>query len=100
MEHLGAARFRLIDAPDRAALRRRAGITLGRADHGKRGLAGEARRRRVGQAALRVASSSSSRSLSSRIISTWHSGSPKRALYSISLGPSAVSIRPAKRMPE
>ena len=41
------------------------------------------------------ACSSSARSLSSRIISTWHSGSPKRALYSISFGPSRVSIRPA-----
>jgi phosphoribosylamine-glycine ligase len=30
-----------------------------------------------------------------RIISTSHSGSPKRVLYSISIGPSAVSISPA-----
>jgi hypothetical protein len=46
-------------------------------------------------APLAVAAISSSRSLSSRIISTWHSGSPNRALYSISFGPAAVSISPA-----
>jgi len=41
-----------------------------------------------------VASSSSRRSLSRRIISAWHSGSPKRTLYSISFGPEAVIINP------
>ncbi len=35
----------------------------------------------------------------SRIISTWHSGSPKRALNSTTLGPSAVAISPAYRTP-
>jgi hypothetical protein len=38
-------------------------------------------------------------SLLRRIISTWHSGSPKRVLYSISCGPVAVSISPAKSTP-
>jgi hypothetical protein len=42
-----------------------------------------------------AASSRASRSDSSRTMSAWHSGSPKRTLYSISFGPSAVSIRPA-----
>ena len=35
-----------------------------------------------------------SRSLSSRGSTTWVSGSPKRQLYSMTLGPSGVSIRP------
>ena len=30
-----------------------------------------------------------------RSISTWHSGSPKRALYSTSFGPCSVTITPA-----
>ena len=34
-----------------------------------------------------------------RSISTWHSGSPKRTLYSISFGPSFVIISPAKSTP-
>ena len=38
-------------------------------------------------------------SLARRSISTWVSGSPKRALYSTSLGPCFVSIRPAKSTP-
>ena len=35
------------------------------------------------------------RSPSSRISRGWHSGSPKRTLYSSTLGPSAVIIKPA-----
>ena len=46
-----------------------------------------------------AALSSTSRSSFSRSISTWHSGSPKRTLYSISFGPSAVIIRPANSTP-
>ena len=46
-----------------------------------------------------AAASASSRSPSSRGISTCVSGSPKRALNSSTLGPSAVSIRPANRQP-
>jgi hypothetical protein len=34
-----------------------------------------------------------------RSISTWHSGSPKRTLYSNSFGPSGVSITPAYSTP-
>ena len=34
-----------------------------------------------------------------RRITTWHSGSPKRTLYSISFGPSSVIISPANRTP-
>ncbi len=45
------------------------------------------------------ASSAGTRSDISRSISTWHSGSPKRTLYSISFGPAAVIIRPAKSTP-
>jgi hypothetical protein len=43
----------------------------------------------------RLAKSAGTRSDIRRSISTWVSGSPKRALYSISFGPSAVTIRPA-----
>ena len=46
-----------------------------------------------------AAASASSRSPSSRGISTCVSGSPKRALNSSTRGPSSVSIRPAKRQP-
>ena len=40
-----------------------------------------------------------SRSLSSRGSTTWASGSPKRQLYSITLGPSGVIISPKYRHP-
>ena len=40
-----------------------------------------------------------SRSPSSRGSTTWVSGSPKRQLYSMTLGPSGVSIRPKYRQP-
>jgi hypothetical protein len=43
----------------------------------------------------RAAISAGTRSDISRSIITWHSGSPKRTLYSISFGPCAVIIRPA-----
>ena len=46
-----------------------------------------------------AASRASSRSDSSRSISAWHSGSPKRTLNSISFGPSAPIMRPAKSTP-
>jgi hypothetical protein len=42
-----------------------------------------------------VASIRSIRSLLSRIISAWHSGSPNRQLYSSTFGPPGVSISPA-----
>ena len=48
---------------------------------------------------LDTASMISSRLLSSRGSATCVSGSPKRQLYSITLGPSAVSIRPKYRHP-
>ena len=35
-----------------------------------------------------------------RSMSTWHSGSPKRTLYSMSFGPSSVIISPANKTPE
>ena len=40
-----------------------------------------------------------SRSVFSRGSTTWVSGSPKRQLYSMTLGPSGVSIRPKYRQP-
>ena len=40
-----------------------------------------------------------SRSLFSRGRTTWVSGSPKRQLYSMTMGPSSVSIRPKYRQP-
>ena len=46
-----------------------------------------------------VASSRSSASDLSRSISTWHSGSPNRTLYSISLGPFDVTMMPANSTP-
>src|SRR6185369_9946045 len=46
-----------------------------------------------------VASTRSSRLESRRIISAWHSGSPKRTLYSSTFGPDAVSMMPAYRTP-
>ena len=42
-----------------------------------------------------AADSNSARSDSIRTSTTWESGSPKRTLYSTSLGPSEVSISPA-----
>ena len=74
---------------DRAALLGRAGIAVRRHHHRQRALLA---RSVGGGSAPRLLSAQASRysprSLSSRIISTWHSGSPKRQLYSISLGPS------------
>ena len=76
-----------------------AGIALGRQDHGERDLVVPTQvempelrrpRRRSGPAA---------RSDIIRSISTWDSGSPKRALYSTSFGPSLVTITPTKSTP-
>ena len=88
MEDLARPRFGLVDSGDRAARLGRAGIALRRPSP----RSARRRSRSVGGAASASspsaqASISSSRSLSSRIISTWHSGSPKRTLYSTSFGP-------------
>ena len=53
------------------------------------------RRSKCASSPSHAACSAGSRSDRSRSSSTWHSGSPKRTLNSISFGPSAVSIRPA-----
>ena len=45
----------------------------------------------------RAASSAGTRSDISRSISTWHSGSPKRTLYSISFGPSVGDHQPGEQ---
>ncbi len=77
-----------VDPRDRAAGLGRAGIALRRHHDGERGPGREGRRRLACQLALRQspASAGAGRPVK-RIISTGHSGSPKRALYSISLGP-------------
>src|SRR2546428_11264918 len=46
-----------------------------------------------------AASSNGTMSSSSRVMMTWHSGSPQRQLYSRTFGPSAVSMRPTKSTP-
>ena len=51
-------------------------------------------------APVATAISNSAKSPSMRGMIASHSGSPKRTLYSISLGPSAVSISPANSTPE
>ena len=64
--------------------------------------AAESAENSTGQSARRpsvTACMTVSRSLFSRGRTTWVSGSPKRQLYSMTLGPSLVSIRPKYRQP-
>ena len=58
-------------------------------------------RNRTGVSSRPVAASAqwTARSLASRGTTTSHSGSPKRTLYSMTFGPSGVSMRPAYSTP-
>ena len=72
-----------------------AGIALRRHHHAKRGVVVPLELRRRSSVPSHVASSAGSRSDLSRSISTWHSGSPKRTLYSMSFGAPFSIISPA-----
>ena len=71
-----------------------AGITLRRHHHGQRRL-GKPAQIEMLQFAVAAASNAGTMSDIIRSISTWHSGSPKRTLYSNSFGPCSVNITPA-----
>ena len=85
----------VIEPVDARALLVVAGIALGRHHHGERRHRGNQRRSKCFSSPSQAASSAGTMSDIIRSISTWHSGSPKRTLYSISFGPCAVIIRPA-----
>ena len=95
MEDLDVASRRRGDAADRGALLVVARIAPRRHHHRQRRVVRPSRRDVVERAIARLATERPAGRLSSRIISTWHSGSPKRTLYSISFGPSRVIISPA-----
>ena len=84
----------LIEAFDARALLVVAGIALGRHDHGER-VSSNQRRSKFFNCPSQEARSAGTISDIIRSISTWHSGSPKRTLYSTSFGPFSVSITPA-----
>ena len=85
----------VIESLDARALGVVAGIALGRHHHRQRRHRRKPAQVEILQLAVAQAISAGTRSDIMRSIKTWHSGSPKRTLYSNSFGPSAVTITPA-----
>ena len=76
-----------------------AGIALGRHHHGQRGL-GIPAQVHVAERAVGGPSRSWPRSVISRGSRTWHSGSPRRTLYSISRGPARSASARRRARPD